>query len=226
MTTYAEYIANRKRFSRPQGVLFSDVPWDFDGLKYIPPDGLTSFVDTGYDEFDEFIILTDGNRTEIKLDTQRIETRERMIDGSMRSYWVADKRTLSLSWSDLPSRAFLQIPDIDKETGVTKFNSSFTADGGAGGNEMLEWHRRHPESFWVLLSYDRYPLSTGASTPAESFGQLDQYTEQFEMFFASFDHAVVKRSQTMPISVTVNGEQRQLQAGVDLWNLSMSLEEV
>lgn len=49
--------------------------------------------------------LTDHNRSELGVSYERIETRNRMANGTMRKYHVADKRTFTVSWSDVPNVA-------------------------------------------------------------------------------------------------------------------------
>jgi hypothetical protein len=90
------YMTGRKKYNRPQAILWSDNPGTKDGNAYYP---------TGT-EPDDFIILSDHNRSEISMTKQRIETRQRMINGIMRSYHVDDKINISLSWNNLPSRSF------------------------------------------------------------------------------------------------------------------------
>jgi len=49
--------------------------------------------------------VTDHNRSEMGIDVERIETRNRMANGTMRKYYVADKRTFNVSWTDVPNVA-------------------------------------------------------------------------------------------------------------------------
>lgn len=83
-------------YARPQAMLWSDNSGAYQNGVYVPLGN----------EFDDFIILTDHNRSEISISKQRIESRQRMINGTMRSYFNADKITISTSWQNLPSRSF------------------------------------------------------------------------------------------------------------------------
>lgn len=49
--------------------------------------------------------VTDHNRSELGIDPERIEKRKRMADGTLRKYFVADKHTFSVSWTDIPNLA-------------------------------------------------------------------------------------------------------------------------
>jgi len=48
--------------------------------------------------------LTDHNREPINISTEIIETQARMANGKMRKYIVAQKKTISVSWSYVPSK--------------------------------------------------------------------------------------------------------------------------
>lgn len=46
--------------------------------------------------------VTDHNRQQLSIDVERIEKKQRMANGIMRKYIVADKRTFQTSWNMLP----------------------------------------------------------------------------------------------------------------------------
>jgi hypothetical protein len=164
--------------------------------------GSTSFVPQG-DEFDNFIIVSDHNRSTLDLTPERIEKRERMINGRMRSYHVADKTKITVSWSNLPSRAFAENPAFNSSGVSTK--EKYTVDGGAGGNDLLKWYEEHVGSFWVYLAYDKY-TAFGTDNPA--YGHMHQYNQVLEMYMADFSHKVSKRGGLF-----------------DFWDVSITLEE-
>lgn len=165
--------------------------------------GSTSYVPNGQ-EFVDFIILSDHNRSQLDFKPQRIEKRERMVNGRMRSYHIADKQTLSVSWDNLPSRAFPTAPTFDPVTGKPNIEP-YTVDGGAAGNDLLNWYEEHVGSFWVYLAYDKYQTF---GTDANAYGHMNQYNQVLEMYISDFSHTVDKRGGLF-----------------DLWNVSMSLEE-
>lgn len=223
---------SRRAYSRPQAIVFSDKRWTFNGTYYEPPSGML--------EYDNFLVLSDHNRSAIDMSKERIETRERMIDGSMRSYWVADKMKISTSWNLLPSRALpvfdTSIYAVDNNGEYTiKFTKALTVDAGAGGNELLEWYRRHQGSFYVLVAYDRFNVSTEELPVNPSLDDwattfaVNNYQEQFEMFFSDFSYSVEKRNQdgSVELSIWEDTEYNKYDLVVkyDLWNVSMSLDE-
>jgi hypothetical protein len=199
------YLAGRKKYKRPQAMLWSDAPPIVSNGIYVPQ-GYEVNAASHSGTVDDFIVLSDHGRKEISFKPERIEKRERMINGRMRSYHIADKLTISTSWDMLPSRAFRTDPQFDVTTGLSTIKP-FTIDGGAGGNELLDWYQNHTGSFYVFLAYDR------KSNFAESgqYGHLAEYNEVIEMFISSFDYNIVKRGGTN---------------NYDFWNVSVTLEEV
>jgi hypothetical protein len=131
-----------------------------------------------------------------------------MINGTMRSYHVADKLRISWSWDMLPSRAFNKDALFDEITGKPTVPDlkDYTVDGGAGGVEIVKWYKEHPGSFWMLLAYDRYDQFEGP----QKYGYMSQYNQMIEVYFSEFNFDVVKRGGNTH----------------DFWNISVSVEEV
>lgn len=175
-----------------------------------------------------FLILSDHNRSPIDVNIERIEKRQRMANGAMRSFFIADKLSINVSWSMLPSRSFLVSPGFDAITGKPQTgiltpddiqrpytddgtyyadrSLQYTADGGAGGVELLSWYKQNTGPFWVMLSYDNY-----SEFPQNSQQRirLSEYAEARFMFISSFNYSVIKRGGTK----------------FDLWDISVTLEE-
>jgi hypothetical protein len=195
-----QYMNNRKKYQRPQGMLFADNPGKIEGGVYVP----------NGNEFEDFIILSDDNRGPISVNFDRIEQRERMINGRMRSYHIADKIKIGTSWSNLPSRAFFDGEGSINEQGQTSLQTrinkqDYTSDGGAGGVDILDWYESHQGSFWVYLAYDNY-----SNFETETFNRLGQYNQIIEVFFSGFDYTIQKRGGS----------------NFDFWDISLDLEEV
>lgn len=209
----------RKKYQRPQAILFSENAGTISNGNYVPY-GYEIGSDTSsiVGEVPEktFLILSDDNRNALDFGSIRIEKRERMVNGRMRSYHIADKATLSLSWTMLPSRSFSTNPDFNPISGRSSntnsgqpgsLDTSYTTDGGAGGVEVLDWYNQHKGSFWVFLAYDNYK-NFGDSDAA--YNKLGVYNEVIEMFITDFNYSVVKRGGS----------------NHDLWDISITLEEV
>lgn len=79
--------------------------------------------------------ITDHNRSELSVSTERIEEKHRMANGTLRKYIIADKRTFSVSWDDLPHSA------------------AFTVDGFWGKREMENWYNTVPGDFTLRVRH-------------------------------------------------------------------------
>jgi hypothetical protein len=214
------YMAGRKKYQRPQGLLFADNQGiKVDGF-HIPEGDEIGSLGASVDGYGEFLILSDNNRSPIEFKNTRIEKRERMINGRMRSYHTADKLTITVSWDMLPSRAYDTYagfnssgePNLVKNINTRPNPLEFTTDGGAGGVELLDWYKNHSGSFWVYLAYDKYTnfKDTYETAPDERFNNTNKYNEVIEVFFSDFNYSVQKRSGL----------------NFDFWNVSLTLEEV
>lgn len=212
MTTSA-YITGRRRYQRPQAALWSDNPGTLVGGLYVPNGyevGASVPENTDPILTNQFIILSDHNRSEINFQTQRLEQRQRTINGRMRSYHIADKLTISWNWNNLPSRSYFQNAEFDSDGKSPYFNQSnaeYTADGGAGGVQILDWYQNHQGPFWMYLAYDKY---SNFGTNNSAYQNLQKYNQIIQVYFADFNYSVVKRGGS----------------NFDFWNISVSLEEV
>ena len=208
----AAYLTGRKRYPRPQAILWSENPGTLvDGL-YVPTGyevGADVGAETDESLFNQFMILSDHNRGEMQFNPQRIEQRQRTINGRMRSYHIADKLSMSVSWNLLPSRSYYQVSNFNSEGVSPDKNQTgeFTADGGAGGVQLLDWYENHQGPFWMFLSYDKY---SNFGDDNAAFGHLQQYNQIMQVYISDFSYSVVKRGGS----------------NFDFWNISVTLEEV
>ena len=206
------YITGRKRYQRPQAIIWSNNSGTLSNGFYVPTGyeiGATVPGGTDPNLVDQFLILSDHNRGELNFSTERIEQRQRTINGRMRSYYIADKLNMSVSWTNLPSRANAGPAEFDS-SGISAFLRStgeYTADGGAGGVELLDWYENHKGSFWMFLSYDKY---SNFGKDEADYGNLNKYNQIVEVFISDFNYSVQKRGGN----------------NLDLWNVSVTLEEV
>jgi hypothetical protein len=206
-------MSGRKIFSRPQAMLWSDNSGTYQNNMWVPQ-GV---------EKEDFIILSDHNRSEINISKQRIESRQRMINGTMRSYFSADKITTSVSWERLPSRSwnkqivfnstdgtpqYIDTDDVERPRVDVAYKDLNTVDGGAGGVDLLDWYENHTGPFWVYFAYDKYNNFIGYPD-RDSHTNLGVYNDIRLMFFSSFEYTIEKRGGT----------------NFDFWNVSVTLEE-
>jgi hypothetical protein len=232
MTSYA-YMSARQKWQRPQAMLWSDTPGTLVNIDPLDPAQGQIYVPSGVESYanfigltpeqtaDQFLILSDHNRGEINVATQRIEKKQRMINGTMRSFHIADKLTISTSWNMLPSRQAAIRANFDPTTAAMPLPESefgYTADLGAGGVEMLKWYEDHKGPFWVFLSYDKY---TNFGVGSIDHEYLDRYSQIVQMYISNFDYSVVKRGGP---GGNIGGSQFSF--GYDMWNINLTLEEV
>jgi hypothetical protein len=213
----------RKKYARPQAMLWSENSGTVQTITSATEGTQTFFVPLGNEvgtdpsQFtdqslaDQFIILSDDNRSPIDFTNERIERRERMVNGRMRSHHIADKLSINLSWDNLPSRSYAVLPNFNIFTGVSpdrgKNSLEYTTDGGAGGVDMLKWYEDHQGSFWVFLAYDKY---SNFGISEDRYAQMQKYNQVLEMFISDFSYTVTKRGAN----------------NFDFWNISVTLEEV
>lgn len=180
--------ADEKRWLRPSIMAFSE------NLPTLVEGALTG----------TFKYLTDDNRSPLQVSFDRIEYKQRMINGRMRSYHISDKKIYSASWDLIPSRSInpnLSNLDFISEkyySGETVTNSNFLA-----ADEMLEWYEDHTGEFYMILSYDRQHVFGDEN---ESYNKISAACEIVPVFFEDFSYSIEKRGQYN-----------------DLWSVSMTL---
>lgn len=198
--TNTTYIQNRWNLKglrkRPQAMAWSNNYGSIDQNGLLSPNGT---------EYDDFIILSDHNRSQIDISNTRLENKQRTISGTMRSYHTADKKNYSTSWISLPSRAFSDDPEFNA-SGLTTVNlTEYTADGGAGGVDIIKWYEEHPGSFYMFLAYDRYDKFI-----TNKYSRLSQYNDVVEVMISGITYSIVRRGGST----------------YDFWDINVSLEEV
>jgi hypothetical protein len=212
----AAYLTGRKRYQRPQGILWSENAGTLQNGLYVPTGfevGANLTEQTLSSLVDQFLILSDHNRGEMQFNATRIEQRQRTINGTMRSYHIADKLNMSVSWTNLPSRSYTTDPGFNTSgiTNITGPSQEFTSDGGAGGSELLDWYDNHKGPFYMFLAYDKYSnFSVDGAITNVSYTHLAEYNQVIQVFISDFSYSVVKRG----------GNNH------DLWNVSVTMEEV
>ena len=156
-----------------------------------------SFTEGGVEG--ELLYLTDDNRSPLQIDPLRIESKRRMVDGTLRSVFVADKNNFSTSWTNLPSRAKDNWSGATREyvSEYERRKSSVSASYGAG-QDIKSWYERYTSDFWIMLVYD-----------ADDTAVASRSVQVHNVFFDTFDFTVVKRGPHH-----------------DLWDVSISLAEV
>lgn len=86
--------------------------------------------------------ITDHNRQPLSISTERIEFSNRMVDGTLRRYSVAKKRTFQMSWTNIPSK---RNSVYGGKTAIT------TVDGGWAGEDIESFHNSTDGMFKIKL---------------------------------------------------------------------------
>lgn len=73
--------------------------------------------------------VSEHNRSEFTISPQRIEKVQRMSNGSLRKFWIADKKKFSLSWDMLPHSTALT---VDGGWGAKDLRDFYYSSGGQG----------------------------------------------------------------------------------------------
>lgn len=77
--------------------------------------------------------VSEHNRAEFNIGNNRIEQQQRMANGTMRKYFIADKKTFSLSWSMLPS---FRNETVDGAWGAEDLKTFYESLAGQGAFEI------------------------------------------------------------------------------------------
>jgi hypothetical protein len=236
-------------------MLWADNPGKLEGGLYVPK-GLevgqtTPENATEEDLLHEFMILSDDNRSPLQFNSVRIEKKERMINGRMRSYHVADKLELSTSWSMLPSRSFSEFPGFDEYGRARDLVTSVDHDNNpATPNKLLEKSIDHdgnpstPNQFVQQYSgspyyKDQQYTSDGGAGGLELLDWYSSYKGSFYVYLAYDKY--IDFSDTDPAKYSKLGQYNEILemyissfsysvekrggSNHDLWNISVSLEE-
>ena len=128
----------------------------------------------------DWIRLSEHNRSEIGISIQRIEQSQRMANGSLRKFFVADKKQFSVSWNMLPGS---RIYTIDNEWGALDLIEFYNSSEGQS-------------TFDIRLNFAK----TG--TNQESSGY-----EPYTVSCTSFNATLVRRGEIPFYNVSMSMEQ-------------------
>jgi len=112
--------------------------------------------------------ISDHNRKELGIANERIENSQRMANGTMRKYYIADKKTYSTSWDMLPNKA------------------QYTVDGLWGADEMEAFYLANPGGFNLELTFGNAPVQT-VQVMFTHFDKTLQKRGKFDFYSVSVD---------------------------------------
>ena len=123
---------------------------------------------------------SEHNRSEFSINPQRIEKTQRMSNGTLRKFFIADKRNFNLSWDMLPH------------------TSALTVDGGWGAKDLRDF-------YYGAGGQGTFDIKVNLATNG-----TDQSSSGFEEYTVSITSAsfvVLKRGLEPHWSVTLSMEQ-------------------
>jgi hypothetical protein len=101
------------------------------------PVGSILYFDTSTNDTPVWTKITEHNRAPVSIDATRLERTQRMSNGLLRKIFIADKKTISTSWSMLPT------------------NDATTVDGGYGAASLRSfYYGKGTGTFKVKVSYN------------------------------------------------------------------------
>jgi hypothetical protein len=156
------------------------------GNKYIAATATTNGLSNSTAAQVRFRRVTEHNRAPLSFNNIRIENSQRMANGTLRKYFIADKLSISVSWDMLPS-----------------FRNE-TVDGGWGAEDLKNFY----ESAAGRMPF-RIKINPTVFDPAlveQSDGTLaDDYT--YLVMFTAADFTIEKRGLQTYWSVNLSMEQ-------------------
>lgn len=110
--------------------------------------------------------VTEHNRSAFTIENQRIEKSTRMSNGTMRKYFIADKKIFNVSWSMVPSYR------------------SLTVEGGWGAEDLRSFYNsvEGRGAFNIRINFAK----NGSNQESSGF-------ESYNVMFTSCSFVVVKR---------------------------------
>jgi hypothetical protein len=132
------------------------------------PVGSLLFVDTSTTSTPTWQKISEHNREPLSFSSNRIEQLQRMSDGTLRKFFVADKKILGVAWQMLPSR------------------STMTVDGGWGAVDIQDYYysAKGQGTFKIKIVYGEQVVN----------GTKSERSEIMEVIFSSCAFDVVKRN--------------------------------
>lgn len=127
--------------------------------------------------------LTDHNRDAIDVSNELIEHAQRMANGRMRKYVVANKRKFTTAWKDLPSNP-TNVVDYNKHSYPTVSSAWVSAFYSA--NVFLP--------VWIKFTHSSETIPSIGSVPSDTTYQSSTTSSEIiKCFITKFDVKVKKR---------------------------------
>ena len=99
--------------------------------------------------------ITDHNRSSFSVESNRIERTARMANGSLRKFFIADKKSFSVSWDLVPS---YRTETVDGYWGAEDLRTFYVSDEGKGTFDIRINFAKNGSS-QVSSGYEQYTVS-------------------------------------------------------------------
>lgn len=109
-------------------------------------------------------VPTEHNRSEVSVSTDRIKDSDRMASGTLRQYYIADKRKWSLSWDMIPAP------------------SEETVDGEAGGEEIENFFKTTVGDFKMRIQHADSDLDETVTVVFDNFSKVHRRRGKFDFW--------------------------------------------
>lgn len=150
--------------------------------------------------------LSDHMRTPIQMSYEQIENSQRMANGQMRKYVIANKKKVSSDWESLPS---LDAHLVDYKVGVNE------AHGAAWIKSFYEANVFAPIYVKLIYAKDTNPSYLGVPSSATYVDSFATTGDIFQAYITSFTYDVQKR--IMP---------SKFNQGIDYVNVKIEFTEI
>jgi hypothetical protein len=134
--------------------------------------------------------LTDHNRQPIQYAPQRIEQVQRMANGTMRKFVVANKAIYDTSWQAVPSAS----QTITSQSGVSLPTYQPTVDGKMGAGFMKAFYDAYVlRPVWLKLTFATDNATGTAHVPSQLANPTTGNHQILQVYMTNFQYTVAKR---------------------------------